>query len=126
MVFALGVIRLQSKLPRTSAADVLGKQLLRSGTSVGAQYREACRARTPAEFVSKLESAMQEVEESGYWLELLVRSEILTAVLVESLVKDCSEISKMMIASIRTIKARAQAGRSAKYSTQHSALSTEH
>jgi four helix bundle protein len=72
--FALDVIRLFSSLPKTSVAQVLGKQLLRCGTSVGAQYREATRSRSRAEFVSKIESALQELEETTYWLDLLAES----------------------------------------------------
>src|SRR5262249_49324933 len=77
--FALRVIRLYEKLPRTGAAAVIGKQVLRSGTSVGAQYREAMRARTTAEFVSKTGTALQELEETAYWLELLGDAEIVAA-----------------------------------------------
>src|SRR6185312_3745654 len=74
--FSLRIIRLYSALPTRVEAQVLGKQLLRSGTSVGANYREACRARSAAEFVSKMGIGLQELEESAYWLELLVESEI--------------------------------------------------
>jgi four helix bundle protein len=70
--FALRIIRLYVALPKTTEAQVIGKQLLRSGTSVGARYREACRARSDAEFISKLEAALQELDESEYWIELLI------------------------------------------------------
>ncbi len=73
--YALRIIRLCAALPRTAVGQVIGRQLLRSGTSVGAQYREACRSRSDAEFVSKLTSALQELEETAYWIELLVESE---------------------------------------------------
>ena len=69
--YAVRVIRLYSSLPRNEVARTLGKQLLRSGTSVGAQYREGKRAKSDADLVSKLEGALQELEESEYWLELL-------------------------------------------------------
>jgi four helix bundle protein len=72
--FALRVIRLYSALPQTPVAQVIGKQLLRSGTSVGAHYREGARSRSDAEFISKLEGALQELEETAYWLELLGES----------------------------------------------------
>lgn len=75
--FALRIIRLYGKLPSRTDAQVLGKQLLRSGTSVGAHYREATRARSTAEFVSKLGGGHQELEETSYWLELLAESEII-------------------------------------------------
>ena len=69
--FSLEIIRLYSTLPRSPVADVLGRQVLRSGTSVGAHYREACRAKSRADFVSKIEGALQELDETGYWLELI-------------------------------------------------------
>src|SRR5262249_21541700 len=71
---ALRIVRLFSAWPETTVAQVLGKQLLRSGTSVGAHYREAMRSRSTAEFVSKLDGALQELEETSYWLELLGES----------------------------------------------------
>jgi four helix bundle protein len=73
--FALRVIRMYSKLPRTdTVAQALGKQVLRSGTSVGANYREASRGRSKAEFISKIGDYLKEIEEPGYWLELLMES----------------------------------------------------
>ncbi len=72
--FALRIIKMYSSLPKTVVAQVIGKQALRSGTSPGAQYREAHRARSNAEFVSKINGALQELEETAYWLELLVDS----------------------------------------------------
>src|SRR5947209_6177271 len=76
---ALRIIRLYSALPTTTVAQVIGKQLLRSGTSVGAHYREAYRSRSDAEFVSKLEGGLQELEETEYWLELLTEGGIMAA-----------------------------------------------
>ena len=70
--FALRIIRLFSALPKTVEARVLGKQLLRSGTSVGANYREAYRARSKSEFIAKCGDSLRELEESAYWLELVV------------------------------------------------------
>jgi len=77
--FALRVIRLYSALPKTTEAQVIGKQLLRSGTSVGAHWREGSRARSDAEFISKIEGGLQELEESVYWMELLVHSGVVQA-----------------------------------------------
>src|SRR5436305_8182137 len=74
--FALRIVRLFCSLPKTTEAQVLGRQLPRSGTSVGAHYREAMRARSVAEFISKVEGGLQELEETSYWMELLVESEI--------------------------------------------------
>ncbi len=73
--FALRIIRLYSSLPKSTEAQVIGKQVLRSGTSVGAHYREACRSRSNAEFISKIEGGLQELEETIYWLELLIESD---------------------------------------------------
>lgn len=75
--FALRVIRLYAALPKTTEAQVIGKQVLRSGTSVGAHYREAQRAKSDADFISKIEGGLQEAEETAYWLELLGESGIL-------------------------------------------------
>ena len=71
--FALRVVRMFSALPKTTEAQVLGKQLLRSGTSIGANYREAFRARSKAEFIAKCGDSLREIEESAYWLELLFK-----------------------------------------------------
>ena len=104
--FALRVIRLYSELPRNTVAQVLGKQLLRSGTSVGAQYREGTRARSEAEFISKVEGALQELEESVYWMELLVDSGILSSKNVENLLKEADELAAILVASVKTVKKR--------------------
>jgi four helix bundle protein len=77
--FALRIIKLYASLPRVAVAQTLGKQLLRSGTSVGANYREARRARSNPEFVSKLGDALKELEETSYWLELLGESATIRA-----------------------------------------------
>ena len=77
--FALRIIRLYSALPKTTEAQVIGKQVLRSGTSVGAHYREAFRSRSDAEYIAKIEGALQELEETSYWLELLCDAEIVTS-----------------------------------------------
>ena len=77
--FALRIIRMFTALPRTEVAQVLGKQVLRSGTSVGANYREASRSRSKAEFISKIGDCLKEIEETEYWLELLVDSGCVTA-----------------------------------------------
>ena len=73
--FSLRIIRMYAALPKSTVGQVIGKQILRSGTSVGAHYREASKARSTAEFVSKLGGAQQELEETAYWLELLTESE---------------------------------------------------
>src|ERR1041384_5397977 len=104
--FALRIIRLYTALPKTTEAQVLGKQLLRSGTSVGAHYREAMRARSVAEFVSKVEGALQELEETAYWLELLVECGIVPEARLSDLLRETNELTAMLVASARTAKGR--------------------
>lgn len=82
--FSLRIIRLYSALPKTTEARVIGKQVLRSATSVGAHLREGRRSRSDAELISKIGGALQELDETGYWLELLGESEIMNSELVES------------------------------------------
>ena len=102
------VIRLYGALPKTTDAQVLGKQLLRSGTSVGAHYREAIRARSVAEFVSKIEGGLQELEETSYWLELLVESGIVSADRLVELRKEAEELIAMFVSSVKTAKGNQQ------------------
>ncbi len=102
--FALRIIRLYSSLPKTTEAQVIGKQVLRSGTSVGAHYREAIRARSSAKFISKLEVGLQELEETVYWLELLVESKIVTAARLADLRREAEELVAIFVTSINTAK----------------------
>ncbi|MEQ1562247.1 MAG: four helix bundle protein [Nitrospiraceae bacterium] len=102
--FALEIIRLYASLPKRTEALVLGKQILRSGTSVGAHYREAQRARSNAEFISKFEGGMQELEETLYWLELIEESGIVVVDQVATLQKEANEIMAIMVASVKTAK----------------------
>lgn len=104
--FALRIIRLFSALPSSDVARVIGKQLLRSGTSVGANYREACRARSDAELVSKLGIVTQELDETIYWMELLVDGEIVTEIKLSELQFEAEELLKIFVASIKTTKRR--------------------
>jgi four helix bundle protein len=104
--FALRIIRPYGALPHTMPAQVVGKQLLRSGTSVGAHHREARRARSSAEFVSKIETALQEFEETAYWLEILERAEIVPASRLAGLVREADELTAMLVASAKSAKAR--------------------
>ena len=102
--FALRVVRLVETLPRGRTADVLGRQLLRSGTSVGANYRAACRAKSTADFIAKMGIVEEESDESVYWMELLVEVGIVKAELLESLMKEGNEILAITVASINTAK----------------------
>jgi four helix bundle protein len=102
--FALRVIRVYAALPQATAAQVLGKQLLRSGTSVGAHYRESTRARSTAEFISKIEAGLQELEETSYWLELLTEAEFVPAARLADLLQEANELTAILVASVKTAK----------------------
>jgi four helix bundle protein len=102
--FALRIVHLYSSLPKITEAQVLGKQLLRSGTSVGAHYREATRARSTAEFVSKIEGGLQELEETAYWLELLAESRIVPEGQVKALRDEADELTAILVSSVKTAK----------------------
>ena len=104
--FALRIIRLYCSLPKTTEAQVLGRQILKSGTSVGAHYREGMRARSDAEFISKLEGGLQELEETEYWLELLSESHIVEAEKLSELFQEANELMAMLTASVKTVKKR--------------------
>jgi four helix bundle protein len=102
--FALRVIRLCSSLPKVEPPDVIGRQLVRSGTSVGAQYREAHRARSTAEFVSKLECSVQELDESIYWMELLIEANFVKGEKLSPLSAEAEELMSILVTSVRTAK----------------------
>jgi four helix bundle protein len=104
--FALRIIKLFSALPKSVEAQIIGKQILRSGTSVGAQYREATRARSTAEFISKIESGLQELEETMYWFELLVEAEIFKSEKLENLQQEAEELMAILVSSVKTAKLR--------------------
>ena len=104
--FALRIIRLFGRLPKGVEAQVIGKQLLRSTTSVAANYRESCRARSTAEMVSKLGIVEQELDESILWLELLGDAEIVRADLLRDILDEAEQLLKMTVSSIITLKAR--------------------
>ncbi len=106
--FALEIIKLCSELPQSMPAQVLGRQILRSGTSVGAQYREAKRAKSVADFISKIEGATQEIEETSYWLELLNGSAMAAEKRTAPLVSEAEELTAMLAASAKTAKRRRQ------------------
>ena len=106
--FALRVIRMYSELPKSDAvAQVLGKQVLRSGTSIGANYREASRGRSKAEFTSKIGDSLKEAEETDYWLELLVDSGVVPAAKMADLLDE----TRQLIAILTTIDKRSKRDR---------------
>jgi len=102
--FALRVIRLVEALPKTRTADVIGRQLLRAATSVGANYRAACRARSQAEFAAKIGVVEEEADECAYWLELTIEADLLPATRVQDLVDEANELVAIFVASARTAK----------------------
>ena len=102
--FALRIIRLYSSLPKSTEAQVIGKQLLRSGTSVGAHYREAARARSNAEFISKIEGGLQELDETSYWIELLGESGIMLESRLAELADEANQLTAILIACVKNAK----------------------
>jgi len=104
--FALRIIRLYAALPKTTEAQVLGKQILRSGTSVGAHVREGKRSRSDAELISKIEGGLQELEETVYWLELLAESGIVKAARLDELMKEADELTAILVTSAKSTKKR--------------------
>ena len=106
--FALRVIRLFGALPKRTEVEVIGKQVLRSGTSVGANFREAFRARSDAEFLSKVGDCLKELEETCYWLELLVDGEILPADRLAALQSECNQLIAILTTISKKVKNRAK------------------
>jgi four helix bundle protein len=102
--FALRIIKLYQGLPKTGEAQVLGKQVLRSGTSAGAQYREACRGKSPADFVNMMGGALKELDETAFWLELLVEGGIVPVAKLGDLQKETDELIAIFVSSINTSK----------------------
>jgi four helix bundle protein len=102
--FALRVVRMFSTLPKTTEAQVLGKQVLRSGTSIGANYREAFRGRSKAEFIAKCGDCLREIEETAYWLELLVEANIVSAGKLAPLRQEIDELTAIFVTIIKRSK----------------------
>jgi four helix bundle protein len=102
--FALRIIRLYSALPKSAIGQIIGKQLLRSGTSVGAHYAESCRSKSHPDFVNKIEGAMQELEETSYWLELIEEARILPARRLSPLKTEIDEITAIFVTMVKKAK----------------------
>jgi len=103
---ALEVIQILESLPKNRTADVIARQLLRSATSIGANYRAACRGKSTADVLAKLAIVEEEADETVYWLELLVESSIVQASRLAELQKETNEIIAMTVASIKTLRER--------------------
>src|SRR5438105_8959385 len=97
--FALRILKLVAALPNTVAGRAIGGQLVRAGTSVGANYRAACRGRSKAEFIAKLGTVEEEADESGYWLELIVDAALMKESQVKPLLQEANELTAIMAAS---------------------------
>lgn len=105
--FALRIIRLVEALPPNQVtSSVIAKQLLRSGTSVGANYRAACRGRSTAELISKLQIVLEEADECLYWMELIIEANLIPSNKLQSLMTEANEIIAMLVASLKTLRAK--------------------
>ena len=102
--YALRIVKLYAALPDGAAAQVLGKQILRSGTSVGAQYREACRAKSNADFINKIEGSLQELDETQYWLELIAETNLVKADRLGALQEETEELIAMFVTMVKGVK----------------------
>src|SRR5215470_5175606 len=109
-VFVLRIIKLVESLPSGKTVDVIGKQLLRCGTSVGANYRAACRAKSQADFIAKMGIVEEEADESIYWMELLVESELMRKERVEDLMDEANQLVSIFVSSINTARGNKRGG----------------
>lgn len=103
--FAVSIIRFIRTLPKNDEGYILGKQLLRSGTSVGANYRSACKGKSTADFINKITIVEEEADECCYWLELIIESEIANKELVEPILKEANELTAIFTTTGKTAKA---------------------
>jgi len=102
--FAIRVIHASTKVPKTAAGRILTQQFLRSGTSLAANYRAACRSRSTADFISKISIATEETDETLFWFELLVESSLVKAARLQPLMTECEELLKILSKSLATAK----------------------
>jgi len=102
--FAVRIIKLVAAMPRSRASDVLGRQIVKSGTSIGANYREALRASSRRHFVTTLEIAIREGEETLYWLELLADSQLIKPSRLSDLTRECNELVAILTATVVSTK----------------------
>ena len=106
--FGICIVRLVQALPKTDAAHAIGKQLLRAGTAVGANYRAAARARSRADFIAKMGIVEEECDESLYWLEMLIELQVINESRLKDLCNEANEILSIVVASIRTARGNAK------------------
>src|SRR4051812_8123837 len=105
MLFGLRVIGLLDSVPRSEVGQVIGNQLLRAGTSVGANYRSALRGRSRADFIAKMGIVEEECDEALYWMEMLVEAGVVSENRLRELIKEANEITGIVVSSIRTARA---------------------
>lgn len=103
---AVTIIKQIDQLPHSRAADVIAKQIIRSGTSIGANYRAACRAKSTADMINKLKIVEEEADETEYWLEILVEANLVSQEQIVNIHKETDEILSMTVASIKTLRSR--------------------
>jgi len=102
--FALRIINFYVSLPKTTVAQILGRQVLRSGTSVGANYREASRARSKTEFIAKAGDCLKEIDETGYWLELFVEAGLISQQKLSALIDETDQLTAIFVSIINKAK----------------------
>lgn len=102
--FAIEIIRMVETLPRTRTADIIGRQLIRSGTSIGANYRAACRSRSRADMIAKLKIVEEEGDETLYWMELLQELGLISPSILERHISEANQIVAMIVRSIKTLR----------------------
>ncbi|HKY56299.1 MAG TPA: four helix bundle protein [Anaerolineales bacterium] len=103
---AVAIIKQMDKLPQSRAADVVARQVIRSGTSIGANYRAACRAKSTADMINKMKTVEEESDETAYWLEILVEAGLVPQEQINAAYKETNEILAMTVASIKTLRNR--------------------
>ena len=103
---AVAIIKQMDRLPQSRVVDVVARQIIRSGTSVGANYRAACRAKSTADMINKLKMVEEESDETAYWLEILVEAELVKQDQVASVYKETNEVLSMTVASLKTLRNR--------------------
>ena len=104
--FAVRVIRMVDKLDRSTAVEVIARQLVKSATSIGANYRAACRGRSKAEFVAKLQIVLEESDETQYWLELMLELEMLDRQVLQDLIREADELTAIFVSALKTSRAK--------------------
>jgi four helix bundle protein len=104
--FALSIIELIEKLPNSISGRTISNQIVRSGTSVGANYRAVCRARSDKEFIAKLGIVIEEADETLFWLEIIESKKWLSQSEIEKIIKESNELTSIFVSSVKTVKAR--------------------